>query len=79
MTAPAHAKEHDALMVMLAKQVETSKLIEGAILITVGYDGRPCVGGNMASPAHIMELLRVLGGAEGLVSNVAQVDVPGTN
>lgn len=79
MTAPAHAKEHDALMVMLAKQIETSKLIEGAVLVTIGYDGRPCVGANIGNPAHVLQLLRSLGEAEDLVENVTKVDVPETN
>lgn len=78
MTKPAHADEHDALMVMLAKQVETSRLIAGAILITVGVDGRPCVGANMDDPAAIMRILRELGAAEQHVEHVTEVDVPNT-
>lgn len=78
MTRPPHADEHDALMVMLAKQVEVSKLIRGAILITVGVDGRPCVGANLDNPAIVMRLLRGLGEAEQHIEGVAQVDVPST-
>lgn len=79
MTAPPHAKEHDELMVFLAKLVEKSDLIDGAILITVGKDGRPCIGGNIESPAHMLEILRQLVEAEDLIEAVKDVPVPRDN
>jgi hypothetical protein len=79
MSVPAHAKEHNDLMVLLAKQIETSKFIEGAILITIGKDGRPCVGSNITSVPYVMELMRALGGAEDQIDSVVKVSIPGTN
>lgn len=79
MTAPPHAKEHHELLQLVGKLVQDSKLIDGMILITVGYDGRPCVGGNVESPEHIMELLRALGEAGSAVAGSSRVDIPKDN
>lgn len=79
MSAPAHAKEHDNLTVLLAKSIEFSKLIDGVILITIGKDGRPCVGGNVDNPATMLRILRELAAAESLVEDVSKVLVPRNN
>lgn len=77
--APAHSAEHDQLMQLVAKITDKSKLIEGTILITIGVDGRPCIGGNFVSPAIAMEILRQLAAAENQIANVSRVDLPKDN
>lgn len=77
--APAHAAEHDALMQLLAKVTDRSQLIGAVILVTIGHDGRPCVGSDLDSPATIHKVLREIGEAEGLVADVSEVKVPRDN
>lgn len=77
--APAHAAEHDQLMQLVAKVTDKSKLIEGIILITVGKDGRPCIGGNFVSPTVAMGILRQLAAAENQIADVSQIDMPKDN
>lgn len=50
--APAHAAEHDQLMQLLAKVTDRSQLIGAVILITIGCDGRPCVGSDLGFPGY---------------------------
>lgn len=77
--APAHATEHDQLMQLLAKVTCNSELIAAVVLITIGHDGRPCVGSDMDSPAMIHKALREIGAAEDQVADVSQVKVPRDN
>lgn len=77
--APAHAAEHDQLMQLVAKVTEKSELIEGIVLITVGKDGRPCLGGNFSTPAIAMTILRQLAAAEDQVADVSIVKLPRDN
>lgn len=76
--APAHAAEHNILMQVVAKIVNQSVLIDMVVLITVGVDGRPSVGGNL-EPAQVVELLRQLIAAEDQIANVSQIKVPRDN
>lgn len=57
---PVHAPEHEDMLRTCAKMVEASGTVEGLILITVGYDGRPCVGGNLGSAEDILVVLQQL-------------------
>lgn len=77
--APAHAAEHDQLMQLLAKATRNSELIAAIVLITIGVDGRPCVGSDMDSPAMIHKALREIGEAEDQIADVSQVRVPKDN
>lgn len=77
--APAHAAEHNTLMQLIAKIVNQSALIDTVILITVGVDGRPSIGGNVDHPGQIMEILQQLAAAEEDVEGVRRVDLPKDN
>lgn len=79
MTAPAHSDEHNGLMQIIGKLVNQSELIDIAILVTVGTDGRPAVGGNLDNPAQITEVLRQIVAAEDQVATITQVDLPRDN
>lgn len=74
---PAHAEEHHTLMQLVAQVVEQSKLINGMILVTIGVDGRPCVGANIEDPAVISALLRQLG--EASIAGVRSIGRPTSN
>ncbi len=77
--APAHAAEHEQLLQLLAKATRTSTLIGGIVLITVGVDGRPCVGGDLDTPEQILSVIRQLAAAENLIDTVAEVNIPEDN
>lgn len=73
--APAHAAEHNQLMQLIAKVTDRSELIGAAILITIGHDGRPCVGSDLDSPATIHKVLREIAAAEDQVVNVSEIKI----
>lgn len=79
MTAPPHAAEHHELLQIIGKLVNKSILIEGAVLITIGVDGRPCVGGNVGDTAQIIEIMRQLVEAGDQAGEATQVKVPRDN
>lgn len=75
---PNHAKEHHELLQLVGKLVDRSELISGCILITIGTDGRPCIGGNMtASSMH--EIMTALGAAEEYAKPPVEVPIPRDN
>lgn len=76
---PAHAKEHDDLITLVAKITDSSKLIAGCIVVTIGVDGRPVVGGNLGTTAQIMNVLRQLAAAEDQIADVYKIDTPRNN
>lgn len=76
---PVHAAEHDELLRLLAKATERSTTVHGVILITIGTDGRPCLGSDLGDPKVIHQVLRQIGGAEDKIANVAEVDIPHSN
>lgn len=76
---PAHAEEHHDLMQLVAKVIKHSALIEGMVLITIGVDGRPCVGANIEDPAVISAILRELGNAEHTIEGVRRIGRPVSN
>lgn len=78
-SAPAHAAEHDQLMQLLAKVTDRSELIGAVILITIGCDGRPCVGSDLDSPATIHKVLREIAAAEDQIADVSEVKMPRDN
>lgn len=77
--APTHVAEHEALMQLVAKVTGRSELIAAVVLITIGHDGRPCVGSNIDSPAMMHKALREIGEAEDQIVSMFQVRVPRDN
>lgn len=77
MTAPPHAKEHHELLQLLAKATEKSDLVGHVILITLGFDGRPCVGSSIPNPGAVLEILTQLGAASDALETVTEIDMPG--
>jgi len=65
--APAHTPEHDEIMKIVAIMQQRSKLIDLAILITIGKDGRPVVAGN-ATPEEMSNIMSTLGGARDFIA-----------
>lgn len=76
---PIHAAEHDQLMQLLAKVTDRSQLIGAVILITIGHDGRPCVGSDLDSPETIHKVLREIAEAEDQIADVSEVGTPRDN
>lgn len=77
--APAHVAEHDQLMQLVAKVLSQSELIGAMILVTIGTDGRPCVGSDLDSPATIHRVLREIAAAEDQIADISEVKVPKDN
>lgn len=77
MTAPPHAKEHHELLQLLAKATENSKLVDHVVLITIGFDSRPCVGSSIPNPGTVLEILTQLGAATDALETVTEIDMPG--
>lgn len=77
MTAPPHTKEHHELLQLLAKAIENSKLVDHVILITIGFDSRPCVGSSIPNPGAVLEILSHLGAATNALENITEIDMPG--
>ncbi len=76
MTRPVHSPEHEQLLQLLAKATEHSRLVDDIILITIGFDGRPCIGGTIASPEQMLAVLRALGGAGEHLEDTREIDIP---
>ncbi len=78
MSVPPHTPEHHELLQLVGKLVDKSKLIDCCILITIGVDGRPCIGGNMSAP-DMHRLMTELGAAEDLAKAPVEIPIPKDN
>ncbi len=79
MSRPAHADQHDELIEILAKMVEKCKLIEYVVMVTIGFDGRPVVGGNLDDSSQISDLFRQLVAAEDKISESYKIAISSDN
>lgn len=78
--APSHRQEHDELMQLIAKVAGSSQLIDAMVLITIGRDGRPCLGSDVEDPRVVLSILQQLvdAGTTNLV-HVRKIEVPKDN
>ena len=77
--APAHVAGHEDLLRIVMKVTDNSHLIACTIVITIGTDGRPCVGGNIDHPEQLLDILRQLADAENMIGDASKVDMPKDN